>query len=116
MYVVIIVAFLTIILLIPWQVHREMVVESTPSFGNGDFDTFIREFYKYDKWRFDDRWGGSYFGEHGINGIGYKIHADIIMFENKGMILDMLSFYKYKKWLKATMKRIRKVSKKETKW
>ena len=88
-----------LIFIAPWQVHSEMVKSSTDTYGYADFNAFIREFHKYHNWDYDPKYR-SYFGI-GEEYKAYKIHADIIMFEEKGMILDFASFYKMKKWMKA---------------
>jgi hypothetical protein len=82
--------------LVPWMTHIEMVHKYTDKNANGNFEQFLREFNSR-SWERKDRWRQSYFGieaEYYTN----EIHADVIKFDEVGMILDPISYFRFKIW------------------
>jgi len=96
---VLIAAFIVanVIFWVSYSVHRGMVKMETPDkYANGNFSQFISEFANR-SWERKDGWRQSYFGignEYYTN----KIHADIIKFSGVGMILDPISYFRFKIW------------------
>jgi len=84
-------------ILTSWFIHLHMnKIEHLP-IGWGNFDTFMREFNKYNCWETKKAWYGSFFGE-GSDYWKYEIHADIIKFNGRCMKLDLISYLKFKLW------------------
>jgi hypothetical protein len=79
-----------------WTTHIGMVKENVNEYGYANFKTFLNEFNKYD-WVRQDHWEYSYFGT-GDEYNKYYIHADIIKFNGKGMILYPHSYIQFKIW------------------
>lgn len=93
---------------IAWSVHISMTKSDNDINGWGNFNSFFKEYKKYDKWKIKKRWKYSFFGEES----NYKIHADIIKFNNCGMLLDPISFIQFKiwsreEWMKLNPKKIK---------
>ncbi len=65
-----------------WRIHREMVSEHTGQWDYGGVAEFIREFRKQ-KWE-GQKPGSRSLHSHSDNS---QIHADIIEFNGKGMVL-----------------------------
>ena len=69
-----------------WVVHINMTKESTQKYGWGNYETFLREFKKCN-WE-NRGWEESLF-DYETNS---QLHASIIKFKGKGMLLDPLSY------------------------
>jgi len=77
---------LVIIYIMLWIVHIEMTKENTQKYGWGNYEKFLREFKKYN-WE-NGGWEKSLF-DYETNS---QLHASIIKFEGKGMLLDPISY------------------------
>lgn len=72
----------TLMILIGYITHLSMV-KSKGNYGKGDFNLFKKNFFKYDLKR-DEIWKTSWFDRESDS----KYHADIIMFDGKGMYME----------------------------
>lgn len=81
---------------IEWETHQHMVKMrgDVEEYGYANFQTFLEEFEKRN-WKRNEEWPTSYFGEDSRKDY---IHAGIIKFDNKGMILDFISFWHFYHW------------------
>jgi hypothetical protein len=75
----------------------------------GNFDQFLKQFYAYDNWYVQNHFKGSFFDNNKNLFFNYYIHADIIKFDGKCMILDPISwlrfvFWRDKKWKEMSKK------------
>jgi len=82
---------------INWSVHRDMVKSSANEWGKGNFDNFRTEFNKR-KWERNKLFPYSWFDQSNILYDQNYIHASIIKFDGKGMILDFISYNKFRNW------------------
>lgn len=73
---------------IPWQVHRAMTIEKTSQWGHGTRSEFWREFDSHAWEPVDDAFADSWFERSTES----KIHASIVAFDGKGMVLGPLDF------------------------
>lgn len=93
--------FTSVILLIHWFIHRSQTIEysreSGSIWGYGGFEDFIREYSKCE-WSRDRLWPESHFGEGDTHFQNY-IHAGIICFDGKGMVLDPISYVLFLYWV-----------------
>jgi hypothetical protein len=78
----ILILFLSIWMVIEWFVHIEMTKDNSEYYGWANYDRFISEFNKY-QWD-NEKWYGYSLWDRNND---CKIHASIIYFENKGMIM-----------------------------
>lgn len=76
-------------------VHKKMTISYSTEWGYGTFDRFISEFNKK-KWEHDPQYPKSYF-DYGTDS---EIHASIVRFDGKGMVLKGSDFRKFKKFLR----------------
>lgn len=95
-------------LYVPWGTHRSMMVNNNLGvevWGYADFQRFLKEYNdpKYN-WRTDTDFKESIFSEPDIPirdrerfYDGY-IHAGIIRFGDKGMVLDPISYFRFLRW------------------
>jgi hypothetical protein len=82
---------------VSYFIHISMVKMETPEkYANGTFPQFMGEFAKR-SWDRKPKWRYSYFGIGDEWYINY-IHADIIKFDNVGMIFNPLSYLQFKVW------------------
>ncbi len=82
------------IFLVFYSTHISMNKNREYIYGYANFKTFLKEFNKK-TWIREARWPYSYFTkEYDSN----KIHASIIQFDNKGMILYPLSYIRFSIW------------------
>ena len=99
-----------IMFIILWTTHIAQVREFTDEWGRGSYKTFIREFKKYE-WKRSEKFPTSFFcGTLDSS----KIHADIIKFEGKGMVLDPWSYLRFCIFIQRN--RQKKKSKQVEKW
>ena len=82
--------------LVSYSVHRSQVLDEGVGWGYGNFEDFIREFNKR-QWEKDGTYKKSFFGVGDRHGLDH-IHASIIKFDGKGMILDPISYLFFKIW------------------
>jgi hypothetical protein len=94
-----------------WTTHRNMTIEYSDSWGYGTFKQFKMAFDILD-WERDKGQPESYFGK-GSDSYENKIHASIIKFSGKGMVLYPWSYIKFSLWLK---KNSLKKDKKKVNW
>jgi hypothetical protein len=78
------------------KVHKEMTINHSDVWGYGTFDQFMKEFHKK-KWEHTSRWPQSYFDR----GTKSEIHASIIRFDGKGMVLKLSEYNKVREFLKV---------------
>lgn len=97
------------IFLIGYLTHISMCKDQDLPYGYGTFKDFIREFNKYNNWIIKS-YEGSFFSE-GDDWEKYCIHADIIMFDGKIMILYPISYFKFKVWSKKKWKQMKGIKK-----
>ena len=112
------VALISISLII-YSTHIIICRDQDLPYGYGTFKDFIREFNKYNNWKIEsynnwkiESYKGSFFGK-GDDWERYYIHAGIIIFDGKTMILYPISYFKFKIWSKKKwkeMKGIKKIS------
>jgi hypothetical protein len=87
-----------IVWIIGWSVHITMNNSTSyDAIGWGNFHQFVSQFNKYNKWKYDSQFN-SFFGE-GQEWDSYKIHADIIKFNNCCMNLYPIDYLRYHIWL-----------------
>jgi len=92
-----------IYLILDWAIHRSMTLWDCNSYGYGSFKNFMDQ-YNSMEWKRDSIWPKSHFNYELIKDEGHKghIHASIVTFYGKGMILKFpFAFMKYRSWLKA---------------
>ncbi len=80
-----------IMFIVFWTTHISQVREYTDKWGKGSYKTFIREFKKYEWERCDIHPKSFFCGSSDSS----QVHADIIQFEGKGMILDPWSYLRF---------------------
>jgi len=84
-----------------WVVHVSMMLSEKCEWSCASFKTFLKEYNKYDGWERDELWSFSHFGGT-LSSAGrnkYYIHAGIIKFNDKGMLLYPHSHFMYLIWL-----------------
>jgi len=84
-----------------WATHREMTTHNCEYWNYANFPTFLREFSSR-KWQYKKEWRYSFFSEKGDR--NDHIHADIIKFDGKGMVLYPWSFLRFMVWRKDYVK------------
>lgn len=85
---------------LPWDVHRTMVKNSTNSYGEAGYDKFLEEFHKVD-WVNDSTFSESLFSRDHND----KIHASIIMFNGKGMMMkNPVAHFRVERYVKRYIK------------
>lgn len=109
---IVLVSIFFTIWLIYWSVHISQNKSERCPYGWGNFTKFLKQFNKYDKW-ITKGWSTSLFGK-GDDYYKYYIHADIIKFNGKCMILDPVSYLKFKLFMKNICKEINGI--KKIKW
>ena len=92
-------SFGIVFLLIAWSVHRSMTIYSTNSWNYGTFGKFELEFKKR-SWKKNDLFPSSLFSDDGS-----KLHANIVAFDTKGMVLYPWSYLKMFLFLRPKSKR-----------
>lgn len=107
-----------------WLTHVEMVKTNTECYGKANYKIFLKKFNELDgKW---DRkgWNSSLFYIPIKSNRFYdfdrksEFHANIIMFDGKGMILNPIDFIRAKIYVKKYIKKhfIRNKAKEIVKW
>lgn len=76
-----------------------MVKDKDVPFGYGTFKDFMREYNAYKGWSRDYNFRSSHFSEGDRNNDKWYIHANIILFDGKGMILYPWSYIAFMYWL-----------------
>lgn len=96
--------FCCLLFFISFSVHKSMTSEYSEIWGYGTFDRFKKEFESR-VWRQDTMFKGSYFGERNDYrmGTGSQIHADIIRFDGKGMVLRHIHYFRYLMYMRSKM-------------
>ena len=92
-------------LYVEWGVHIDMNKDEKLPYDYVNFETFIKEFEKYqDDPRLDfSRPGSIFLRTSYFNDILY-LHADIVRIDNKCMIFYPIDYLKYKIWMKKIHK------------
>lgn len=87
-----------------WRYHQTATKDNVEIYGRGSFEDFKREFNKRE-WVMDD-WKDSLFTpDHSyVKNTGSIIHAGIIAFDAKGMVLDYSDYAKAMKYVKKYIK------------
>lgn len=83
--------FLTLSYSMSQGIHKSMTIDSTDSWDYGTFEDFKREFSKY-KWSKQPSFPESLF----TNDHDTKIHAGIVRFQGRGMVLCGLDYLRFK--------------------
>jgi len=83
---------------IPWAAHKEMTTRHTHKWDYGTFETFKQEFAKR-KWNHEG-WPKSLFDYSTKS----QIHASIIQFNDKGMVLSWPDYLRFQKFIKTYYK------------
>ena len=85
---------------IPWAVHRSMVRENNSSYGKTDHKKFVEEFNKVE-WIYKESFKDSLFSIDNKD----QVHASIIEFNGKGMIINNpISYLKVRKHIENYIK------------
>lgn len=79
-----------------WGTHKHMTRSFTTVSKKGSFDDFLCEFRKVE-WIRDNSWPESFFTKDFWR---TQIHADVIKFNDVGMVLDFFSYIKYRNFIK----------------
>lgn len=113
LFSLIVVAFIIaigLLLSVDWLVHISMVKENGKAYGWASYKRFVEEFDKVD-WKPDELFSGSLFSKENYSHKD-KIHANIIQFNNKGMIIyDPFSYLLTKFYIKKWIKQNRPINK-----
>jgi hypothetical protein len=96
--IIILLSAFLVIFFASWDIHRDMTISNTDSWGYATFKVFKVFFDKFD-WDRDISYPESYFGKEDDYNKN-KIHASIIKFNNKGMVLYPWSYIRFSYWLK----------------
>lgn len=91
--VVIVIVFLYMYF-ISYYTHKYMTKRYNKIYKVGSFSDFITEYNSYSFWQRKQDFRLSHFGS-GYQLNKYKIHADIITFNNVGIILTFLGYCRY---------------------
>lgn len=97
-----------------WLTHRSMTINNSDTWGYGTFKNFKIAFSILD-WERDEAYPESYFGG-GEEYYKNKIHAEIIKFEGKGMVLYPWSYIKFIFWSKKNSLNKQNNIKKRVNW
>ncbi|MGM0409113.1 MAG: hypothetical protein ACQEQF_00005 [Bacillota bacterium] len=102
-----------ILIILDWLTHISMVRNNTEKYGWSNFNKFKEKFEEYNMIEYEDElFNGSYIRYKNRYEDFCKVHADIIMFDNKGMILGFISYIKFKLFIM----KIKSNSKKTVRW
>jgi len=101
---------LFIIYVIDWVTHRQMTKDFCNYYDEGNFKKFLKEFRKR-KWVIDPKFPDSLFGKEKDRN---EIHASIISFNGKGMVLPFISYLKFKRYTNKILKE--ENEKRKVKW
>ena len=84
------------------SVHRSMVINNCDVWDYGTFDEFVREYEKYE-WETHGSFENSLFvKDYYSSKVKTRIHADIINFEGKGMVMsNIINYYKMKRFVNS---------------
>jgi len=83
------------IMTVGWSVHISQNKAQNAPYGYASFACFLRE-YKKREWERCAEYRRSHFTEKWKDGY---IHASIIIFDNKAMIMNYWSYYPYSFWI-----------------
>ena len=103
MSLVVLALVLTIIMVfmssIGWSVHIDMTRKNTKTHGWGNFNDFLKMIEK-GNWeeREEAAFCDSLFAKNKDDYYNWKVHADILIFDGKGMILRFIPYLKYVMW------------------
>lgn len=95
--------FVVGLLRVPYKSHKNMTVKNVEVWDYGSFEDFLREF-KGREWRVDDDYEASVFEADTEKSYfeRSKIHANIVSFNNRGMVMSSWREYrKMKKFIKS---------------
>lgn len=81
----ILIGFAAIFFFISWSIHRSMTVDEGPQWGYGTYRQFLVQYDRQD-WEDVSKWG-NWSDSLFCHETGSKIHASIIKFNGKGMVL-----------------------------
>lgn len=101
MILILLLSIISIILainwIVDWTTHISMCLDEQCLWGWGNFEKFIDQYGMHNGWYIDRFWPKSIFSRSGND---WYIHASIIKFNGKCMILGPLSWVLFKIWLK----------------
>jgi len=100
-----------ILLSIDWSVHRKMTVDNCNTWDYGNFEAFKKQYSTID-WKRRDQWSDSVFDYQSDS----EIHASIIKFKGKGMVLTPFSYLQYWFWHRKHVHRCRKDNRSRGLW
>lgn len=106
---IVIVFFTFSILRINSDVHQEVTIKNSDTWGYGTYKTFVKEVEKRD-WDRKNDWPESYFHSPSDS----RVHASIFRFNGKGMVLGYWDYRKAEKYLKKNSLQVK--SKKVKDW
>lgn len=91
-FFIVILGLLFILYMATWFSHYVMTKSNAKAWGFGTYKKFLSEFSKKE-WERDVNYSWSFFGKNwsGVRRLDY-IHACIIKFDDKGMVLNPLSY------------------------
>lgn len=94
---------------IPWWVHLSMTKEQRVPYDIVTFDRFLEEFNKYkddERLEYNKKYNSFVlYGKNLEKILDIDIHASIIMFNNKCMIIRYRDWHKFVKWEKENKKK-----------
>jgi len=96
----------TIVILVNWSCHKEMITINSSNnytYGRSNFKKFKEEFDKIE-WVYNKRYSDSLFNKS----CDSECHANIILFNNKGMILGPISFFRSQLYVRKIIKSLKK--------
>lgn len=111
MVIFIVVIMLIIVALImayvDWSTHLDMTISESKHFKYGNYSKFIQQFESYTKW-IPDYNHKSFFGL-GTEHSSFYIHASIFKFNDKGMLLRPISYFKVKWYINSQLKKYKQI-------
>ena len=92
-------------IIIPWTVHLSMNKSQHLPTGWGNYKKFLDQFYNYNQWETHEGNKNSFFAVSYPDYKNYYIHAGIIKFNGRCMNLDLISYYRFKIWVRKEWNR-----------
>jgi hypothetical protein len=94
--------------IVTWTTHIHMnkseAKQNKIPYGWSTYLKFLDNFYKYNGWTKKDIWDRSLFANNHDEYDNFYIHAEIIKIDKKCMILDPISYLKFKLFMRETCK------------
>ena len=81
----------------PHPVHKSIVINNCDFWDYGTFDEFVREYEKYEWETYGGYENSLFVKDYYSNKAKTRIHANIINFEGKGMVMNnIINYYRMK--------------------